>query len=84
MKYKKLFLINSITNVCLYTLAYLIKIFYLWQIINPFQWVIDLPKYTPDDRLLGLWIFICWQGLQVCIINGIITPLKKESIQETN
>lgn len=50
---KKLFIIllkvQKIISIC-YTIYYLIKTFVIWKFTNPFDWIINIPNYTNDDR----------------------------------
>jgi hypothetical protein len=65
----KLFLINLSITIILYTIVYLIKSFVIWDLTNPFQWIIDIPKYDAEQRGLGLFAFVIWQGFQIGVIS---------------
>ena len=50
----KLFTTIQKVHWTIYTLGYLIKVFVQWRFSNPFQWVVDLPTMTSDQRAEGL------------------------------
>ena len=58
MKLKHHLLLWLLIPAAIYTLLYLTACFILWDFVNPFQWIIDLPCYSVGQRLgiLGLLI----------------------------
>lgn len=80
---KKLPIYNLITNILLYTIAYLIKTFVIWKFTNPFTWIINMPNYNNEDRGLILFAIVFWQVIQVLVIYGILTDLQKKQINKT-
>ncbi len=46
-KIQSMLVFNSIV----YWSVYLIKSFVIWKFTNPFQWIVDIPTNTNDERL---------------------------------
>jgi len=46
-----------ITNIITYLGIYLIKTFVMWELTNPFQWIIDLPTYDSAHRAAILFTY---------------------------
>jgi hypothetical protein len=38
-------------SVIVYAIIYLVRAFVIWDLTNPFQWIIDIPIYSEDTRL---------------------------------
>lgn len=65
---RKVLLTHWLTNLIIYTFVYLFKTFVIWEFTNPFQWIIDIPKYSLEDRGLLLTGIIMWQSFQFFVI----------------
>lgn len=65
---------NLLTTFILYVLIYFIKTFVTWEFNNPFQWIIDMPKYEAESRGSILIIYIFYQ----IVLLGIFTGNKKD------
>lgn len=44
-----------LTYISIYSIVYLLISFIIWEFKNPFQWIIDIPKYTFDIRICILF-----------------------------
>lgn len=55
----KRFIQHATVNIVLYTVVYLIKTFIIWQIENPFKWIIQIPTYSGEARF-GILFFYCF------------------------
>jgi len=69
-KFKTMFIINQ----CAYWSIYLIKSFIIWELNNPFQWIIDIPTYSESDRFQILF--------SILMVIGIETFIAKEGMNE--
>jgi hypothetical protein len=47
-------------SVIVYIIIYLVRAFVIWDLINPFQWIIDIPIYSEDTRLSILGALIIY------------------------
>lgn len=61
--YLKAYFTVQLVCTILYFLIWGVRLFIQWEYISPFQWILDIPSYTPGDRLgtlalLGLIEFI--------------------------
>lgn len=74
---KKVLLYNFAINFSVWFLIYFITAFVRWYFHNPFQWIIDIPKYTYGDRFLIIFYLLIWQGIQVFILYKNILKYKK-------
>ena len=67
---KNLLIAHTIQTVFIYVSIYLIYSFTVFDLVNPFQWIIDIPLMTNDERL---GIIVVWIGYNlVSIINHYI------------
>jgi len=50
---------HIVQTLLIWILWYSIWVFTIWELYNPFQWIIDLPTYEWTDRfmLLTFWLF---------------------------
>lgn len=65
---KKILLINLILVFLEYSAAYLIKSFIIWEITNPFEWIINIPNYSSNERGMTLLCCITLQLVQISTI----------------
>ncbi len=79
----KLFLTNFLVNICVYFIVYFIKSFVIWDLTNPFQWIIDIPKYDAEQRGLGLLGFAMWQLFQIAMISPYLQGVFEDAIKAT-
>ena len=42
----------------IYWSCYLIRTFCIFKFTNPFQWIIDMPLYSVEDRAFGLATYL--------------------------
>lgn len=63
---------SILINTLVWTLCYLIKTFIIWSITNPFQWLIDIPTYSREERMLGLIVYLFYQFICISIISDKI------------
>ena len=67
-KFRTMFVINQ----CVYWSIYLIKSFVIWELNNPFQWIIDIPTYDDMQRFLIIFYILFIIGVEVFIAkNGM-------------
>ena len=69
-----------IANTAVYWSVYLCKSFIVWELRNPFQWIIDLPEYNQDVRFSILFFVLFIVSIEGFIINS----LSKQSNHDTN
>lgn len=62
-------------SVILYTLAYAVRSFIIWDFRNPFQWVLDIPIYSNDTRGMILFFWVIYQAI---LILAVTEFLKKD------
>lgn len=48
--------------------------FVRWNIFNPFQWLLDMPRYTIEDRLGILMSLIMYYGISIALIYESVNP----------
>lgn len=65
---KKVLKIMSLNTLVLYVLCYLIKTFVIWELTNPFQWILDLPVRDETYRVMTLLSIFAWT-----VFNAIIS-----------
>lgn len=69
----KLFYIIQKVHWAIYALGYFVKVFVEWRFSNPFQWVVDLPTMTNEDRGIGLTLvfvyLVCIGVISKCILD---------------
>lgn len=71
-----------LVQACLYFAVYLVRCFIFWEIVNPFFWLLQLPHYAVDTRVL---IFLVFISIQVPV-HGIVYSFlsEKESAAKCN
>ena len=69
---------SSVITIALYIVIYIITSFVMWDIKNPFQWIIDIPKYKPEDRGMLLWSYFLYHLFLVMFF----TPFNKKTLNE--
>jgi hypothetical protein len=65
---KKVLLYNFLLTLALYAIYYVCRTFVIWKFENPFQWIIDIPTYDYEGRLLILTCYLMYQGIQMFTI----------------
>ena len=65
---KKILQIQKVT-LSIYLIVYLCISFCFWEFYNPFEWIINIPKYTSEERFMllfciGLYYFLIYQILE--------------------
>ena len=59
---KKIFLTQWLITTSLYVFIYLCKTFIYLEFTNPFQWIVDLPKYSVETRSEILCAILLYYG----------------------
>lgn len=54
-------------TVIIYLCCYLFYTFITWSLTNPFQWILDIPMKTINERVFILLFFLAYNGLGVFI-----------------
>lgn len=67
---------HFIISVILYSIIYLIKSFILFELTNPFWWILSLPQYTSGERAGVLSIIIFFQIFVHILKIGIFSKNK--------
>ena len=80
---RKILFINWIVNMCSFTIYYIIKTFVLWQITNPFAYILSIPYLSPCDLGEFLLYVSCWQLFQIFIIAINQATKTNESTQKS-
>jgi len=62
-------------NISTYLTVYTIWTFVIWEFKNPFQWIIDIPTYSYDQRGMGLFAI----ALYYLAIAGIASNKSSKS-----
>lgn len=57
---KKIFITQWLITISLYVFIYLCKTFIYLEFTNPFQWIVDLPKYTVETRSSILFFILLY------------------------
>ena len=57
---KKAIIIHTIQTLCLWVIIYLIRSFAIFELENPFKWIIDMPTYSINERSGILGCFLCY------------------------
>lgn len=55
-------------NIIAYATIYIIFSFVMWQLKNPFQWIIDIPTYEPPERFCLLILYFTYQFIVIGVI----------------
>jgi hypothetical protein len=79
----KYFIAFQKTHWALYTLGYFIKVFIEWKFTNPFQWVLDIPRMTNNERAEGLMVVFVY-AILIGIIAMIPHQLSKDKEFKNN
>lgn len=69
--------IQFLFTASLYLFIYLFRSFCVFEFTNPFQWIIDIPSYTKEDRGLILFGFIFYHSFVYGVVYCHITDLSK-------
>jgi len=62
---KKVLTYHMATTSIVYIICYLIYSFITWEVVNPFQWVLDLPNEAMSHRAAVLMTFILWHMIGI-------------------
>lgn len=65
---KKILLKQLLISSGLYAFVYFFRTFVIFEFRNPFQWIIDIPSYSPEARFLLLFLIICYYSITLFII----------------
>lgn len=63
---------NLLCSSIVWTLIYLVRAFIIWDLQNPFNWIINIPKYTPETRFIILFYVIAYQIAQITFTYKIL------------
>ncbi len=55
--------LNISVTIIIYSIVYLYNTFVIWQLKNPFQWIIDIPTYQNESRFFILFACIFYQTI---------------------
>lgn len=80
MSYKKILFTNFTVTCVIYTIAYLVKTFIMWEFTNPFGWIINLPEYSSDTRVMILIAFLFLYPVQLFIVYDILKNKSKTKL----
>jgi len=58
------------TTFIIYCIVYFLTSFVLWELKNPFQWIIDLPTYDYYQRFTLLFMIILYNFLLRLILKS--------------
>ena len=70
---KKAIINHSIQTSIIYILSYLYRSFMLFEFKNPFQWILNIPEATIEERGLGLFGFIFYLVFSIGVWFVIIS-----------
>ncbi len=68
------------TTICLYFLVYLVRVFICWNFMNPFDWIINMPKYAYDTRAMILFFFCFYHAVGIIAWNDAVKEYNKKHI----
>jgi hypothetical protein len=83
---KKTIILSLTMSTIIYAFIYMVASFIFWEFKNPFQWIINIPTYSPDGRFAILFFYLFYQGIQFfCIYTNRenIPNFHKRERQET-
>ena len=63
---------NVTISVFIYIMCYAIKTFVFWEFTNHLSWVINMPNYSPDTRIVILFLYVIYQLVLLSITAPII------------
>jgi hypothetical protein len=63
-------------TVIIYSFIYLFYSFVTWSLINPFQWVLDIPTMDISGRMFIILSFLCYNGVGIFMRYDITKPKK--------
>ena len=78
LKYSKMKKVVSIIKrqilltLFIYLVVYLFTTFVIWEFTNPFQWLINLPTYSNEDRMFILFFYLFYQAVSIATIDTLI------------
>lgn len=52
-------------TVIIYSFCYLFYSFVTWSIVNPFQWVLNIPILEDSDRIGIIILFLTYNGIGI-------------------
>lgn len=67
---KKRIATQLLTTISIYAITYLCISFVRFDFINPFQWIINIPKYDNESRFLILFGILFYYAISFIIINN--------------
>ena len=68
--------ISWVITTMLYTIIYLFKSFIVWNLTNPFQWIINIPTYDGVDRFMILFFVLFYLFMNNVVSYNIVTKGK--------
>ncbi len=74
--FKHHFLLSTKASFVIYVASYIIKSFVFFELSNPFQWIIDIPKYDIEARSGILCMYVC---LHIVVFAFTESKLKPEN-----
>lgn len=77
MSIKKTLFTNFTVTCVIYTIAYLVRTFIMWEFTNPFSWIINLPEYSSCTRVMILIAFIFLYPIQLFLVYDILKNKSK-------
>lgn len=66
---RKIILRQQLLTISLYIFVYLCRSFIVFEFKNPFQWIIDIPKYDEETRLFIIFFGTIYYVASFIIIN---------------
>ncbi len=64
----------------LYLIIYAIGTFIIWEFTNPFEWIINIPKYENDFRAVIIFVWAHYQIILYVIVNIYINQKNENNI----
>lgn len=69
-------------TICLYTIVYLFYTFIQFRFENPFQWFLNIPNLSPDDRGFLLFGWITYYLIVTIVMYNVISEYETKRKQE--
>lgn len=71
---KKTLKSHFIQTIIIYLFVYLSYTFINWELVNPFQWILNIPLNEDSDRIMILMTFLTYNGVGVFMRYNVTKP----------
>ncbi len=81
-KTRRIILGMLVTTIAIWVFVYGVRAFTIWELENPFQWIINLPTYAWTDRFGILTFLLGYCGVNIMFWSLRQKKMKKAELQK--